>query len=171
MCKGCVCLLDATGQIHRAGGVFNDDGFEAHVFAVDGGVADAEVVGEATEEEALQVALAEVAGEAGGGAVVVFEEGGIAVDVAAEAFAEDEFGVGDVKGWVEGCAFAVLDDVFGPESLGAVGSLNGFVVLFAVGGGEGDVLGRVPVLVEDDVIEFFGEGVDEGDDGVAAWYG
>ena len=38
---------------------------------------------------------------------------------------------------------------------------------FAVGGGEGDVLGGVPVLGEDDVVEFFGEGVDEGDDGVA----
>ena len=68
--------------------------------AVDGGVADAEVVGEAAEEEALQVALAEVAGETGGGAVVVFEEGGVAVDVAAEAFAKDEFGVGDVQGRV-----------------------------------------------------------------------
>ena len=64
--------------------------------AVDGGVANAEVVGEAAEEEALQVAFAEIACEAGGGGVVVFEEGGVAVDVAAEAFAEDEFGVGDV---------------------------------------------------------------------------
>ena len=104
--------------------------------AVDGGVADAEVVGEAAEEEALQVALAQVAGEAGGGAVVVFEEGGVAVDVAAEAFAEDEFGVGDVKGWVEGCAFGVLEDVFGPEGLGAVVDLDGFegLALLIVGG-------------------------------------
>ena len=29
------------------------------------------------------------------------------------------------------------------------------------------MLGGVPVLGEDDVVEFFGEGVDEGDDGVA----
>jgi len=43
----------------------------------------------------VQVALAEVAGEAGGGHVVVFEEGRVAVDVAAEAFAEDEFCMGD----------------------------------------------------------------------------
>ena len=34
----------------------------------------------------LQVALAEVTGETGGGVVVVFKEGGVAVDVAAEAF-------------------------------------------------------------------------------------
>ena len=56
---------------------------------------DAEIVGEAAEEEALQAAFAEVAAKAGGGGVVVFEEGGVAVDVAAEALAEDEFGVGD----------------------------------------------------------------------------
>ncbi len=29
----------------------------------------------------------------------------------------------------------------------------------------------VPVLGEDDVVEFLGEGVDEGDDGVAVCYG
>ena len=135
------------------------------MLAVDGGVADAEVVGEAAEEEAGEVALAEVAGEAGGGDVVVFEEGGVAVDVAAEAFAEDEFGVRDVESGVEGCAFGVLDGVIGPEGLGAVGGFDGFVGLFVVGGGEGDVIGWVPVLGEDDVVEFFGEGVDDGDDG------
>ena len=30
--------------------------------------------------------------------MIVFEKGGVAVDVAAEALAEDEFGVGDVEG-------------------------------------------------------------------------
>ena len=40
-----------------------------------------------------------------------------------------------------------------------------------MGCGEGDVLGGVPVLSEDDVVEFFGEGVDEGDDGVSVSYG
>ena len=38
-----------------------------------------------------------------------------------------------------------------------------------MGRGEGDVLGWVPVLGEDDVVEFFGEGVDEGNDGVAVF--
>ena len=33
------------------------------------------------------------------------------------------------------------------------------------------MLRGVPVLGEDDVIEFFGEGVDQGDDGVAVGYG
>ena len=175
MCKGCVCLLDATGQIHRAGGVFNDGGFEAHVFAVDGGVADAEVVGEAAEEEALETALAEVAGEAGGGNVVVFEKGGVAVDVGAEAFAKDEFGLRDFEGGMEGCSGGVLDGVIGPEGLGdffrAVGEFDGFVGLLVVGGGEGDMSWGVPVLGEDGVWESLGEGVDEGDYGVAFGYG
>ena len=167
MCKGCVCLLDATGQIHRAGGVFNDDGFEAHVFAVDGGVADAEVVGEAAEEEALETALAEVAGEAGGGDVVVFEKGGVAVDVAAEAFAEDKFGVGDREAGVEGRSFSVLEGVLGPEGLRTVRGFDGFVRLFGVGRGEGDVGGGMPVLGENDMVELLREGVDDGDYGVA----
>ena len=137
---------------------------EAEGGAVDGGVADAEVVGEAAEEEALEAAFAEVSGEAGRGEVVVFEEGGVAVDVAAEAFAQDEFGVRDVERGVEGSAGSVLEAVFGPEGLRAVGDLDGFEGLLAGWrGGEGDVLGGVPVLGEDDVIELFGEGIDDGD--------
>ncbi len=101
--------------------------------AVDGGVADTEVVGEAAEEEAVQVAFAEVAGEAGGCGVVVFEEGGVAVDVAAEAFAEDEFGVGDVQVGVKGGAVGVLEDVIGPEGLGAVVGFDGFEGLLCRG--------------------------------------
>jgi hypothetical protein len=68
---------------------------------------------------------------------------------------------------VEGCAFGVLDAVIGPEGLRAVGGFDGFVVLFVVGGGEGDVLGGMPVLGEDDVVELLREDVDGGDDGVA----
>ena len=53
--EGFVGFDYAVGEIDGAGGVFDDDGFEAEVFAVDGGVADAEVVGEAAEEEALRL--------------------------------------------------------------------------------------------------------------------
>lgn len=119
----------------------------------------------------MQAAFAQVSGEAGGGEVIVFEKGGVGVDVAVEAFAEDEFGVGDVQGGVEGCAFGVLEGVIGPERLGAVVGVDRFVGLLGMGGGEGDVLRRVPVLGEDDVVEFFCEGVDEGDDGVAVFNG
>src|ERR1700733_1315599 len=164
-------LGDGVGKVDGPSGVFDDDGFEAEVVAVDGGVADAEVIGEAAEEETFEAALTEVACETGRGEVVVFEEGGVAVDVAAEAFAKDEFGVGDVQVWVEGCAFGVLDGVLGPEGLRAVRGLEEFVVLLVVGGGEGDVLGGVPVLRKDDMGEFFGESVDDGNDLVAVRYG
>ncbi len=160
----------AAGEVDGAGGVFDDYDLEAEVLAVDGGEADAEVVGEAAEEEAGEFALAEVSGEAGGGDVIVFEEGGVGVDVGAEALAEDEFGLREVEGGVEGCAVGVLDGVIGPEGLGAVGGFYGFVGLFGVGGGEGDVIFGVPVLGEDYVGEFCGEGVDGGDDCVAFFY-
>ena len=54
--------VEAGGEIDGAGEVFEDVAFEAEGGAVDGGEADAEVVGEAAEEEAGEVALAEVAG-------------------------------------------------------------------------------------------------------------
>ena len=90
------------------------------MLAVEGGEADAEVVGQAAEEDASEVALAEVSGEAGGGGVVVFEEGGVGVDVGAEAFAEDELGLGQMERGVEVGSLAVLDAVVGPEGLRAV---------------------------------------------------
>ena len=163
--ESCVGFLYRAGKVDGAAGVFNDDSFEGEVVAIDGGVVDTEVVGEAAEEEALEPPFAKVAGEAGWCAVIVFEEGGVAVDVAAEAFAEDEFGVGDGEAGVEVGAGGVLDAVVGPEVLGAVGGLNRVGKwLLVVGAGEGDVVARVPVLGEDDVVEFLGEGVEERDD-------
>jgi len=168
--EGSVGFGDAAGEVDGAGGVFDDDDLEAQVLAVDGGEADAEVVGEAAEKEAGEFALAEVAGESGGGDVIVFEEGGVGVDVGAEAFAEDEFGLRQVESGMEGCAFGVLDGVIGPEGLGAVGGFYGFVELFVVGGGERDVIFGMPVLGKDYVGEFCGEGVDGGDNAVAFFY-
>jgi len=163
-CCGLECgvgVVDRAGEVHRAGSVFDDDGVEAEGFAVDGGVPNAEVVGEAAEEEAMQIAFAEIAGETGGRDVVVLEEGGVGVDVAAEAFAEDELGVREVERGVEVCAFGVLEAVSGPEGLGAVGGFNDVVgLMVGMGARERDVLGRVPVLGEYDVGEFSREGVD-----------
>jgi hypothetical protein len=162
---------DGVGKVYGAGGVFDDSDVEAEMLAVDGGVADAEVVGEAAEEEALQAALAEVASEAGGGEMVVLEEGGVGVDVGAETFSEDELGLRDFERGVEICAGRVLEAVIGPEGLGdlfgAVAGFDGFEGLLVMGGGEGDVTFGMPVLGEDDVGETGGEGVDGGNDGVA----
>jgi len=86
---------------------------------------------------------------------------------AAEAFAQDEFGVGDIEAAVKGCAEGVLQAVFGPEGLRAVRGLNRLEWLLVVRGGEGDVLGGVPVLSENDVVELLREGVDKGDNLIA----
>src|SRR5260370_338297 len=56
-CSGVGGAWDRARALRGGGGGFDDDGFEAEVVAVDGGVADAEVVGEATEEEAGKVAV------------------------------------------------------------------------------------------------------------------
>lgn len=159
---------DGAGEGDGACEVFEDDGLEPEPGGGDGGEAHAEVVGEAGEEEALKVALPEVAGETGGGDAVVFGEGRVAVDVASEALTKDELGVRDADVTVEIGAGCSLDGVIGPEVLGAIGGFDG------VGEGvllvrrcERDVAGGVPVLSEDDVVELCSESVDTGDDLVA----
>ena len=137
--------------------------------SVDCGVPNAEVVCESTYEQALEAALAEITGETGRCGVIVFEEGRVGVDIGAEAFADDEFGVWQLEPGVKIGSRSCLDTVIGPERLGPVRRLDGFVGLSArVSGGEGDVASRVPVLGEDDVLESLAEAVDEGDDLIAA---
>ncbi len=109
------------GEIDGAGEVLEDEGLEAEAGGGGGGVADAEVEGEADEEEARELTLAEVGREAGGCDAIVLEEGGVAVDAGAEAFAEEEFGVGQVEIGVESGAGGALQAVIRPESLRAVG--------------------------------------------------
>jgi len=65
-----------------------------------------------------------------------------------------------------------LKTVFGPEGLGTVREWDGLEGLFAgMSGSEGDVLRRVPVLGENDVIESLRESVDEGNDLISFGYG
>jgi hypothetical protein len=69
--------------------------------------------------------------------VIVFQEGGVGVDVAAEAFAEDKLGLRKIESWKEGGARSVLEAVFGPEGLWAIWGLDSLEGLFVrVGGGE-----------------------------------
>lgn len=88
--------------------------------------------------------------------------------MAAKAFAEDEFGVRDVERRVEGCPGGVLEAMLGPEGLGAIRDGDGFKGLFAwMVGGERDMRGGMPVLGEDYVVEFFGQGVNDRDHSIA----
>ena len=71
---------DGAVEVDGAAGVAENDGGETEAAGIESGVADAVVVGEAGEEDAVEAAFAEIAGEAGGGGAVVFEEGGVGVD-------------------------------------------------------------------------------------------
>jgi len=85
--EGRVGIGHGIWEINGTSGIFDDQALKPEGGTVERRVADAEVVSEAAEEEALESPLAEIAGEAGGGEVVVFEEGGVGVDGLAEALA------------------------------------------------------------------------------------
>lgn len=124
-CKLLMRFFNGRWEVDGSGKVFENDGWEAELGGGYGGGTDAEVEGEPGEEESVKLALAEIAGESGGGGAVVLGEGGVAVNVAAEAFTEDELGVRDVDVGMEIGASSALDTVIGPEGLGAVGRFYG----------------------------------------------
>ena len=71
---------------------------EAFAVRVLGRIADAEIEGEAGEEDAREAALAQVAGEPGRRLAIVFIEGRVGVDLAVIALAQDQLGMGNVAG-------------------------------------------------------------------------
>ncbi len=72
---------DGAVQIDGAAGVADYDGVESFAAGVEGRVADAVIVGQAAEEDAREIAFAQVAGQAGCGGAVILEEGGVGVDL------------------------------------------------------------------------------------------
>ena len=164
--------LDAAGQSDRAGGVFDDDALEVEGGTVDGGMSHAEVISQAAEEEAFQSALAQVTGQAGRREVIILQKRRVRVDVGAETFAHDEFGVGSFERGMEVRTRRPLNAVIRPERLRSVGNLNALVRLrTGMSAGEGDVTARMPVLSKHDVGELLRERVDDGYNFVAAWHG
>ncbi len=71
---------DGAVEVDGAAGIAEDHGGQTEAAGIEGGVADAVVVGEAGEEDAVEAAFAQISGEAGGGGAVVFKEGGVGVD-------------------------------------------------------------------------------------------
>ena len=143
---------DGTVHVDAAAGILDHDHAEALLAGVLGGIADAEIVGEAGDEDAVEAALAEIADEAGRGALVVLEESGVGVDVRVVALADDQLRVGDVEIAAELRSGRALDAVVRPQDLAAVGQLDRLVGLAAgIGRGEGVVPGGMPVLCQDDV--------------------
>lgn len=162
---------DRARQIDSTAGIFDDEALKSQGRAIDRGETDAEVVGQPAKEEAIEAAFVQVSGKPGGGEVIVLQKGRVGVDMAAEALAEDEFCLGNVERGMEGSAGRALDAMLGPERLRPVRSLDHLKGLLArMSGGKGDMTGGMPVLGEDDVVEFFAESIDQRDDLIAISY-
>lgn len=161
-------FCDGAIEVDGAAGVAKNDGGQADATRIKGGVADAIIVGETDEEDAVEAAFAKVPCEARCRGAVVLEECGVGVDGTAEAFAENQLSAGDLQCGVEVGSSGALDTVIGPQSLRAVGEFDLLEGPFAgMRGGKGVVVGGVPVLGEDDVLEILRGAVDGFDDGIA----
>lgn len=149
--------VDGTAGVgYDGGGDFEGEGVEDRV-------EDAVVGGDTDEGEGCDVALVEIVGEAGVAEMGVVEECAVAVDGGIGTFVEDVGDFGGVEGEDEVGAGGVLHAVGGPEDLGAVGGDDGVAGFFVgMGGGEADVVRRMPVFGGEDVREEGDEAVDEG---------
>ena len=111
---------------------------------------------------------AQVAFEPGRRGVVVLEQRRIAVDRRVEALAQDQIGVPGREVGVKFGAGRALDAVDRPEHLRAVGHVEDAEGRgTGVVGGEGGMIGRVPVLGEDADAKLGHQRIDAGDDHVA----
>ena len=160
---------DRAVEVDGAAGVANDDGRKAEAASVESGITDAIVIGQADEEDAGQVAFAEIASKTGRGGAVILEKCGIGVDLRAKPFAQNEFCLGQAQSGMEFSTRRALDAVVGPESLRAVGHfglLEG--MLAGVGVRKRGVMGAVPVLGEEYVVEARGDAMNDRNDFIAA---
>lgn len=57
--------------------------------------------------------------------MVVLKEGGVAIDLAAEALAQDQFSMWDLEVGMEVSSGSALDAVIGPQCLSPIGDLDG----------------------------------------------
>ena len=161
-------ILDIDG----AAGILEDERGEALPHRVDRGIADAEIEGEAGEEDALQAALAQISREPRLGLAVVLEEGRIGIDVGPEPLADDEGGIRHRQLVVELGAGRALHAVVRPQHLRAVGELHQIVRRGAgMDRGKGLVAVRMPVLRQHHVGEGARQAVDQRHDLVALGHG
>src|SRR5207248_2327994 len=83
--------------------------------------ADAKVERQASQEQALDAAFAQVAGQAGWRGAVVLVERRVGVDRRIETFANDKPGMGNLQSAVKGRAGRALDAMVGPQHLRPIG--------------------------------------------------
>ncbi len=135
-------------------------------------MANAEIISKAAKEQPGELALAQIATQAGRSDLIIFLEGRVGVDVSTETFTENEFSMRNFESRVEGSSGAVLETVLGPKRLRPIGCLDHFEgLLVHVGRSERDVVRWVPILSEKDVVEPLAQGINERNNGICFWNG
>src|ERR1700733_12805005 len=158
-------------EIDRPAGLLDHFHGEPEMAAVAGGPADAEIGGEAADDDLRYAPAAEPAIEPGARLAVGFQEGRIAVDRLVVAFAQDQPGMADIQIGVQRGAVAAHDAMIGPEDLRTVEGVDGLVDLPPrMAGGEGGMAGAMPILRQHDIGEALGETIDRLDDLMPAWH-
>ncbi len=135
------------------------------------GIGDAEIQRQTDQRDLADPACAQIAFQPGGRGVVVLEKRGIAVDGRVMPFAEDQIGAIHGQIGVELRAERALDAVVGPEHLRAIGHVDHAHLCRAMGGGEGGMPRRVPILRQDHHAEIIHHGIDPRHDLIAACHG
>ena len=80
-------------EIDGAAGIAQHEGRQAEAARIERRVAHAIVVGQPSQKDALEPALAQIAGEAGRRCAVVLKKRRIGIDLRAKAFAQDQLGL------------------------------------------------------------------------------
>src|SRR3954453_7288416 len=88
-------FCERTLIVYAAAGVFPHIDLEARLARVERGPGHAEIRRQPRDEDALDLAPLQIAGETRRGLAIGFEEGRIAVDVLVKTLADDELGVRD----------------------------------------------------------------------------
>src|SRR5690606_2952803 len=132
---------------------------------------DAEIGGKAAQGDFPDPSLPQVTRQPGRRAVVVLEEGGIAVDIVTESFPDHEFCLGPGQSGMKVRADAALDAMVRPQRLRAIRHVNALKSLLAgMAGGKAGVSGRMPVLCHDHMVEIADQVVDQRNDLVPAFH-
>jgi len=161
-----------AAEIDGAAGVAQDKRLQAETTRIESRIAHAIVVGEPGKKDPLQPAFAEIAGQACRRPAVILKKSRVGINVRAKAFAEDQLGLREMQRGVKLRSFCAPNAVRRPERLCAVGKLDGLEGLFAgMRCRERGMIGRVPVLSENDVLEARRGAMDGLDDFVSAGNG
>ena len=167
-----VHLRNGAVEVDGATGIAHNYGLEAQALCVERRVSHAKIVSQPAEEDPHEASFAQIASQAGGRGAVIFEEGGVGIDFGTETFTQNQLGLRKMQGRMKLRAWSALNAMIGPQRLRAIGHfdlLEGTLAGMRLG--EGSMARAVPILGKDDVSEQGREGMNDGNNLVAAWDG